>query len=407
MTRETAHCFFRTLAVLGVSGVALGISDNASADLRMEYGADLRYRYEWFDMQETSRASTIRLGLKAKANVGDHWSGFAELEAVEQLFADDYNVPTVPGQSRPGYPVIADPRGSELNQAYVQYANPDTAVQLRAGRQEIMLNNGRFISTAGLRQNHQSFDSFTFSAMPMAGLKLDYGYLNEVHRVLGRQASNGRADMDSHFYNVAYLLADEGVLKTYGVLLDYDDEPTNSVDTFGVRFEGRAPLDGWHLLSTLEYALQHDAGSNPNDVDADYRVLELGAEISEVAYRAGYNQLSGESATNKFITPLSHTFNSLTELFLVNPSLGDSHGLQVHSLSVAGKLAAIEALTFLGTLYDYQADTGSAHYGQGMDLMLEYKGLPNTTISWRYGKYWADELYTDAIRTSIYLAYSF
>lgn len=407
MIKETSQRLRRTMAMLGVSCVGLGISDPSFADMSMEYGADLRYRYEWFDMRETSRASTIRLGLKAKANVGDYWSGFAELEVVEQLFADDYNVPTVPGQSRPGYPVIADPRGSELNQAYLQYAHPGTAFQLRAGRQEIMLNNGRFISTAGLRQNHQSFDAFTFSAMPMSGLKLDYGYLNEVHRVLGRQASNGRADMDSHFYNVAYQLADMGVLKTYGLLLDYDEEPTNSVDTFGVRFEGRVPMDGWHLLSTLEYALQHDAGSNPNDVDADYRVLELGAEVFEVAYRAGYNQLSGESASDKFITPLSHTFNSLTELFLVNPSLGDSHGLEVYSLSAAGKLSAVEALTFMGTLYDYQADTGSAHYGQGMDLMLEYKGLPKTTISWRYGKYWADKLYTDAIRTSIYLAYSF
>lgn len=395
------------MAALGVSIVGLGFADMALADIRMDYGADLRYRYEWYDMEETSKASTLRLGLKARAQVGDHWSGFAELEAVEQLFGDDYNVPTIPSQNRPGYPVIADPRGTELNQLFVQYVNPRGALQLRLGRQEIMLNNGRFISTSGLRQNHQSFDAFTLTAAPLAGLKIEYGYLETVRRVLGRRASNGQADMGSHFYNVGYSIDAVGVLKTYGVLLDYDDEPTNSVDTYGVRFEGRSPMDRWHLLSTLEYAIQHDAGANPNAVDADYRVLELGAEVAEIAYRLGYNQLSGESPTDKFITPLSHTFNSLTELFLVNPSIGDSHGLEVYSASVAGKVPKTEALTFMGTLYDYQADTGNAHYGQGMDLLLEYKGLPKTTISWRYGKYWADELYSDAIRTSVYVAYSF
>lgn len=111
------------LTVMGVGFAALLISDVSNAQVSMEYGADLRYRYEWFDINETSKASTLRLGLKAKASVGDYFSGFAELEAVEQ-FNDGYNVPTVPAQNKPDYPVIADPRGTEMNQAYLQYADP-------------------------------------------------------------------------------------------------------------------------------------------------------------------------------------------------------------------------------------------------------------------------------------------
>ncbi|WOD09674.1 alginate export family protein [Pseudomonas sp. NyZ704] len=394
------------LLVIGVGCAGLLISDVSNAQLSMEYAADLRYRYEWFDIDETSKASTIRLGLKAKANVGDYFSGFAEFEAVEQL-NNGYNVPTVPDQNKPGYPVIADPSGSEMNQAYVQYADPAGLLQMRAGRQEIMLNNGRFISTSGLRQNHQSFNGFTLTTVPVAGLKLEYGYLNRALRVLGERASNGRADMDSHFYNLGYQIDNLGTLKTYGVLLDYDSEPTNSVDTYGVRFEGSSPMAGWQLLSTLEYAIQRDAGHNPNHVDAEYQLLELGFQVSDIAYRAGYNLLSGESLTNKFITPLSHSFNSLTELFLVNPSVGDNHGLEVFSVNAAGKVPGVDALTFLTVLYDYNADTGDAHYGNGLDLMLEYKGLSKTTISWRLGRYWADELNDDATRTSLYLAYSF
>ncbi|WP_415055744.1 alginate export family protein [Halopseudomonas sp.] len=202
------------LLVIGVGCAGLLISDVSNAQLSMEYGADLRYRYEWFDIDETSKASTIRLGLKAKANVGDYFSGFAEFEAVEQ-FNNGYNVPTVPDQNKPGYPVIADPSGSEMNQAYVQYADLAGLLQMRAGRQEIMLNNGRFISTSGLRQNHQSFNGFTLTTVPVAGLKLESGYLNRALRVLGERASNGRADMDSHFYNLGYQIDNLGTLKTY------------------------------------------------------------------------------------------------------------------------------------------------------------------------------------------------
>lgn len=192
-------------------------SSYAYADITMEYGAGLRYRYEYYDMDNTpgpSKASTGRLAVFAKANLASGFSAFADFETVEQIFEDGYAVPFIANPDTAGYPTIADPQGTEVNQGYLAYNNATYKTQLRLGRQEIMLNNGRFISTSAWRQNHMSFNAATFSMAPTDALKFEYGYLSRVLRVTGEDASNGRADMASHFYNIAYTLKDVGTFKT-------------------------------------------------------------------------------------------------------------------------------------------------------------------------------------------------
>jgi hypothetical protein len=385
-------------------------SDIAMADIKMDYGSNLRYRYEHFDMEaspDASKASTLRLGLSAKASFNNSFGAFVDVEAIAQVFEDDYNIPTIPNQAMPGYPVISDPQGAEMNQAYFTYNGAGGKVQAKLGRQEVALNNARFISFSGWRQNHQSFNGFTASTAPTASIKVDYGYLTKLLRVTGEESSIGRTDLDAHYANGAYTLKDVGIFKAYAVLLDFDTELTNSVDTIGLRFEGNSPIGGLRLLSTLDYATQQDAGDNPNEVDADYLLAELGLQVRDIAFRVGYNLLEATSATNKFITPLAHPFNGWTELFLNNPSLGTSHGLEVLTLSAIGKIPGTSSLTFTSIYYDYQPDTGDASWGQGLDLGIEYKPSAKATLGWRYGQYMADDLFSDSIRTSVYLGYVF
>lgn len=401
---------FRTPLIASVCVTAVVASDIALADIKMDYGSNLRYRYEFFDMDaspDASKASTLRLGLSAKATFSDNFGAVVDIEAIEQVFEDDYNIPTIPGQAMPGYPVISDPQGTELNQGYFTYTGAGGKVQAKLGRQEVALNNARFISFSGWRQNHQSFNGFTASAAPTASLKFDYGYLTKLLRVTGEESSIGRTDLDAHYANGAFTLNNVGAFKAYAVLLDFDTELTNSVDTIGLRFEGNSPLGGLRFLSTLDYATQQDAGDNPNEVDADYLLAELGLQVRDIAFRVGYNLLEGTSATNKFITPLAHPFNGWTELFLNNPSLGTSHGLEVLTLSAIGKIPGTSSLTFTSVYYDYQPDTGDASWGQGLDLGIEYKASAKSTLGWRYGQYMADDLFSDSIRTSVYFGYVF
>ena len=340
-------------------------STSVLADVSMEYASNLRYRYEYFDIDQapgTSKASTARLGISAKANLASGFSAFADFEAVEQIFEDEYAVPFIPDPDMTGYPTIADPQGAEVNQAYIAYSNPQHKTQVRVGRQEVMLNNGRFISTSAWRQNHMSFNGATFSISPTDAFKIDYGYLGRVLRVTGEEASNGRANMDSHFYNLAYSLKDVGVFKTYGVLLDFDTELVNSTDTFGARFEGNMPMGDIRFLATLDYAMQKDAGDNPREIDQSYYLVEAGVQISGISYVAGYNVLEASSITDKFITPLAHPHNGWTELFLLNPSLGDSHGLEAAYLSSTGKMPGTQNLFFQNKIIDHI----------NADLLLKY-----------------------------------
>lgn len=46
------------------------------------------------------------------------------------------------------YPVVADPQGTDLNQAWLQYAGPASTV-LRVGRQKIAIGNERFVGPVG------------------------------------------------------------------------------------------------------------------------------------------------------------------------------------------------------------------------------------------------------------------
>lgn len=402
----------------GLTLAGLLATDMAVA-MDIVYSPSLRYRYEHYSRDAatagaentTSKASTVRFGLGMDATLRPTLNGFIEFETVEQIFEDDYNIPTIPAQTIAGYPVIADPQGTEVNQAFLKYSPiPNTFIKL--GRQEIVLNNGRFISNSGWRQNHQSFNAVSFSATPSTVLKLDYGYLSRVLRVVGAEATNGRVDMASHFFNLAYTKTDVGVLKLYGVYLDFDTEAANSTNTTGIRFEGNSAYGAdRRVVSTVEYAQQSDSGDNPSEVSADYISIEAGVLTSGITYRVGYTILEGSSSTNKFSTPLAHPFNGWTELFATNPSLGtNNHGLAVWSLTASGPLQRWDGLSFTAVYYDYSPDTGSDHYGSEIDLGLEYKVIPankNWTVGWRFGQYMADKLFSDALRTSVYTSYTF
>ncbi|MGQ0618332.1 MAG: alginate export family protein [Panacagrimonas sp.] len=411
------HALRRAAAPLALLGAVLapvpGVQAAPDAAPSLVFSHNLRYRYEYFSRDRDavtppdaeSKASVLRLALGADATLTRSLGLFAEFEHVAQVGEDDYNIPTIPGQAMPGFPVIADPEGSEINQAYVRIKGPFEAT-LKVGRQELQINNGRFVSISGWRQNHISYDGATLALAPADGWNLQYGYLSKYLRVTGSEASNGRAEMSSNLFNIKRSFGKDSSLAFYGVLLDFDDEPANSTNSLGLRFEGRRALgSSFTGLATLEYAQQKDSADNPNEVDAAYVLVDLGIEMQGIALRAAYDLREGRSATDKFQTPLAHPFNGWTELFLTTPSLGaDNHGLQAISLAVGGPVAALPGLKFQIIGYDYSPDTGPADYGRELDLQVDYaaKALhPNLLLSWRTGQYFAEDLFSDALRTSV------
>src|ERR1700688_2427664 len=130
-----------------------------------------RWRLEAFERDgapftATAYAPTLRLALGYETPAYRGFSIFAQGEAVIVTGPADYSVPALPSQNRPNLPVILDPKSLEMNQGYVKWTHgaSDKNVTVTVGRQELTLNDGRFLSFSNWRQVHGSFDAARFDA---------------------------------------------------------------------------------------------------------------------------------------------------------------------------------------------------------------------------------------------------
>jgi hypothetical protein len=372
----------------------------------------IRYRYEVFEQDaaaNTSVASTVRLMLGYQTAEWMGFSLYADVESIHSIGADNYRVPNVPGQNGTNlaYPAIADPLGTELNQAILKFTEANTKISARVGREALALNNGRFISFSGWRQNNQTID-LAGVTVPVGPMKVAYAYLDRVNRVTGHDATDGQLSMDSHLANVTY--AKPGLVNAslYGLFLDYDlpGQAANDTATIGLRLTGPYKLsDTLGLYYTLDYAQQSDYGDNAADIEFDYYTAELGLEYKGHKAFAGYTVLEGNGIV-AVRTPLAHPFNGWTELFLNTPV----NGLEALYATLTGPVPFVKGVTYTATYYDYHATNTSAHYGSELDAALEWKAVPlhkNLTLGWRFGQYYADALFSDSLRTSLYAGFTF
>ncbi len=384
------------------------------------FSGSARYRYEIFSRQgpqfpHASHATTARLSVGYQSPAFHGFSGFVEGEGVFALGPRDYSIPTVPGRNRPGYPAILDPLGVEWNQAFLRWSRERERWKLRltAGRQEILLNDGRFVSISTWRQNHQSYDALQLNASWRRGFSVSYAFIDRFHRVTGGRATDGRPKMNTHLADVVWKKSKRMNLSVYTLLLDYAEPSLAalSTKTFGVRLGGPHRLDEeWDLLYTAEFAGQRRSGANPNRVNANYYLAELGAARSAASFKAGCALLGGRSAVDKLTTPLAHPFNGWTEMFAGNPSLGSSHGLRARYFTASAAVPCFRRLTASSTFYDYHSDSKRIHYGRELDAALAWRMGPAESpweIGWRMGRYWADRLFTSSLRASAYTSFMF
>ena len=149
----------------------------------------------------TEDANALTLRTRLGYGTGD-WQGFSAAFAVENISAlgsEDYN-DTINGKST--FPTIADPETTEVDTAWIRYAGlPDTS--LTYGRQKVVLDNARFVGNVGFRQNQQTFDGLVASNSSLPKTTLIYGYVYNVNRIFGDDATLGDLSTRTHLFNVS------------------------------------------------------------------------------------------------------------------------------------------------------------------------------------------------------------
>ena len=286
----------------------------------------LRYRYEFVDQDgfaDDAHASTLRVRLNYETGKWQAWSGKLEFDHVIEALIKDYNSGAgTSGTDRNRYPVVADPGGPDLNQLYLQYA-PDDNLVVRAGRQRINLDDQRFVGGVGWRQNEQTYDSLSVRYDGWEHTSVFYSYVINAERIFGSSVPAGSHEQSTHLLNVAFEVHPEFKLVAYAYLIDNDDAPAFSTDTFGIRADGALPFAGGRIQLLGEFALQSDAANAPASFDTDY--LRLKALWKRDRFRAviGYEQLGSDNGQG-FRTPLAtlHAFNGWADKFLATPADG-------------------------------------------------------------------------------------
>ena len=366
---------------------------DAITDGKLNFSA--RYRFEHVDddaRPEEAHASTIRARLGYTTKVFNDFQVGIELDHVEALGGDNYD--DLHGDTT-DHAVVADPEGTEINQAWIAYSGIDDTI-FKVGRQRINLDNQRFVGGVGWRQNEQTYDSVKISNTSLKDTTIQYAHISNVNRIFGPNdgragtpAADANFDSNTNIFNMKYSGLGIGTLSAYAYLLDFDDAAAISTKTFGARFSG-SQGDKTKFLYTAEYARQSDYKDNPKSFDADYYHLEAGIQAKGVTAKLGMEILGADDDKGAFSTPLAtlHKFQGFADKFLVTP--GD--GVEDLYASVFTKVFGAK----VGIIYhDFEAEEGSSNYGDEIDLVIAKQVHKNVHVLLKYANYNADDFGSD------------
>jgi hypothetical protein len=372
---------------------SLGISadDLAGALKEGKTTLSFRLRHEQVDddaFDNTANASTLRSRLSYTSG---QWHGLdliMEFDHVGQIGDDRFN------DTRNGntdFPTVVDPKGADLNQAALRYRHNDYSVV--GGRQRIALDNHRFIGTVGWRQNEQTYDALRLSAKPLDTLQLDYAWVSNTRRIFGPAEGTPPAALisDHHLFNAKWTASKAFTAGGYLYALDFADAAALSSQTVGGYLLGEFATGDITLDYRLEAARQSDAGDNPNNYDADYRLLSAGIKIAGIRLGVAQEVLGADDTAGVAVqTPLAtlHAFQGWSDKFLSTPG----SGIKNNYVSLGGSTAGIN---LLAVWHEYKSDVGSADLGTELNLQASKRFAKLYTVTLKYADYQADTFSTD------------
>lgn len=352
-----------SLPLVSTSILAKEITDNTSKAF-----IDLRLRYETVNQDNAlkdAKGLTLRTLLHYQTKSFNNLSAVVEFEDSRSVLGlDDYNDTN---GNNTNYSVIADPSTTELDQGYIQY-HAD-GVTARLGRQVLTFDGHRFVGHVGWRQDKQTFDGASIK-YKHDKLTAHYAYISKRNRIFAEHKDISAKD---HLFNASYQL-DLGKLTGYGYLLEIDQNIDNSLDTFGVSFDGKTNLLSNDINYRVEYASQ-TSKSSATKFDADYLNIEAGFAIANINLKLGFESLGSDDGQYGFSTPLAtlHKFNGWSDQFLKTPNVG------LDDLYISARTKALGGSIVLA-IHEFSANAASVEVDDlGTEINLQY--------ATKFGKY--------------------
>lgn len=374
-------------------------------------------------------------GITLRSLIGWQTAPFHNFSFAAQVinvskFKDDFNdstngtlINSVSNQpNKVQYAKIVDPDETDINQLYVDWTGIKNT-RLRAGRQQINLDNVRFIGDIGFRQVMQVFDGVTVLNKSIPDTEVYLGYIGNVKQITTEERSNGHLDIA----NIKYRISPSESLVGYGYLSSFSDlglgrawfgnggsnTPANigklgnnneyanqGNKTFGVRLDGVHKInEDWKALYTAEYAKQTGYAGGDNRIDAHYYKLGGGAAYGNFSLRADQELLSSNNAKYAFQTPFgtNHLFQGWVDKFLATPL----EGLQDSFITATYKYGDF---VFFADYHVMKSDkdfhtvgsglaTNGNRFGKEWNIATTYNYSKNIIAKLEYGRFSEDDHY--------------
>jgi len=398
------------LSIAAVPCLLTGLHVSVSADdginvlSNVKFNGEIRPRYEYVDAQnsgkEIANAFTARttLGVGADLFQVTGLSAYLEGSAVSNFGDRNYNG-TIDGNTK--YDTVADPQQARMTQAYIDYKINKTL--LCTGRQDVNLDNQRFIGTVDWRQMKQTFDAVALVDNSIEKLSLLGAYVYGVNGVKNQSflptaatglSTNEAYDTSSVLLHASYKVNDMLNVTAYDYML------ASISDTYGAALTGNINAGAIKLDYRAEYAKQADPslerrsqlGATPAvglngkpEADARYYNLDLGANVNGFLAGVNYESLGKAEGSSVigFWTPLAtlHAFNGWADVFLGstnNAGLNDANVRLGYAEKTFGKVLAVyhkfDAQKNIGTSKDLGSEF-DVSYGNKIPGINNLTGL--------------------------------
>jgi len=367
--------------------------------------SSLKSRYEFVDQDGKSKnanALTVQTLLGWETKPIDGISFALQFIGVSPLI-DDYNDKKngVSNLSKVNYPVVVDPEGYNINQAFISYTHQNKH-NAKVGRQAIFLDNWRFVGDVRFRQNIQVMDGITTKIYPYDGIEL---FLSHVENV--RQVTTKNQNTRIELANLKYKISKSGSLVGYGYFVDWDDESQKikSDKTFGARLNGLRPAsEEWDLLYTLEYADQSSYKDGSSLIDNYYYRVGFGVGQESWSLRFDQEKLSGNANGKAFQTNLgtNHLFQGWADVFLTTPNQGIIDNMIIAKAKILGATIKSE-FHLIDSDRNFTTDSGSQadNYGHEFDIGIYYPIKKDTKVSLEYANFSEGDTYSTARKRDI------